>query len=128
TLFSFGWKLIGICRGLVLLYVILSLTEQAIDRGVVQLFGYLTNQVSISSPINVRTPPEPGGLTAANQEPAASPAERPSLEIKSPSRRLVGTYLGWVILAICGVGFSIPLKWLTTRMDALLSNRLRTSL
>jgi len=129
TLFSFGWKLIGVCRGLVLLYVILSLTEQAIDRGVVQLFGYLTNQVSISSPINVRTPPaEPGGLTAANQEPAASPAERPSLEIKSPSRRLVGTYLGWVILAICGVGFSIPLKWLTTKMDALLSNRLRTSL
>src|SRR5262245_17488466 len=93
TFLSFGWKLINICRGLVLLYVMLSLTHEAIDRGVVQLFGYLTNQVSISS-----------------------------------SDRLVGTYLGWVFLAICGVGFSIPLKWLTTKMDALLSNRLRTNL
>src|SRR5437660_8381691 len=82
TLFSFGWKLIGICRGLVLLYVILSLTEQAIDRGVVQLFGYLTNHVSISSPINARTPPAgPGGLTGTNHEPTASPAQRHSLGI-----------------------------------------------
>src|SRR2546430_1556417 len=93
TLLSFGWKLIGVCRGLVLLYAILSLTHEAIDRGIIQLFGYLTNQVSISS-----------------------------------SDRLVGTYLGWIFLAICGVGFSIPLRWVTTKMDALLSNRLRTNL
>ena len=93
TLLSFGWKLIGVCRGLVLLYAILSLTHEAIDRGIIQLFGYLTNQVSTSS-----------------------------------SDRLVGTYLGWVFLAICGVGFSIPLRWVTTKMDALLSNRLRTNL
>src|SRR5256886_14052228 len=93
TFLSFGWKLIGVCRGLVLLYAILSLTHEAIDRGIIQLFGYLTNQVSISS-----------------------------------SDRLVGTYLGWVFLAICGVGFSIPLRWVTTKMDALLSNRLRTNL
>ena len=90
---SFGWKLINVCRGLVLLYAILSLTHEAIDRGIIQLFGYLTNQVSIRS-----------------------------------SDRLVGTYLGWVFLAICGVGFSIPLRWVTTKMDALLSNRLRTNL
>ena len=93
TLLSFGWKLINVCRGLVLLYAILSLTHEAIDRGIIQLFGYLTNQVSTSS-----------------------------------SDRLVGTYLGWVFLAICGVGFSIPLRWVTTKMDALLSNRLRTNL
>jgi ATP-binding cassette, subfamily B, bacterial len=93
TLLSFGWKLIGVCRGLVLLYAILSLTHEAIDRGIIQLFAYLTNQVSTSS-----------------------------------SDRLVGTYLGWVFLAICGVGFSIPLRWVTTKMDALLSNRLRTNL
>lgn len=83
----------GVCRPLVLLYAILSLTHEAIDRGIVQLFGYLTNQVSINS-----------------------------------SERLVGTYLGWVFLAICGVGFSIPLRWVTAKMDALLSNRLRTNL
>ena len=93
NLLSFGWKLIGVCGGLVLLYAILSLTHEAIDRGIIQLFGYLTNQVSTSS-----------------------------------SDRLVGTYLGWVFLAICGVGFSIPLRWVTTKMDALLSNRLRTNL
>ena len=93
TFLSFGWKLINVCRGLVLLYAILSLTHEAIDRGIIQLFGYLTNQVSTSS-----------------------------------SDRLVGTYLGWVFLAICGVGFSIPLRWVTTKMDALLSNRLRTNL
>ena len=93
TFLSFGWKLINVCRGLVLLYAILSLTHEAIDRGIIQLFGYLTNQVSIRS-----------------------------------SDRLVGTYLGWVFLAICGVGFSIPLRWVTTKMDALLSNRLRTNL
>src|SRR5437762_14135319 len=93
TLLSFGWKLIGFCRGLVLLYAILSLTHEAIDRGIIQLFGYLTNQVSISS-----------------------------------SNRIVVTYLGCVFLAICGVGFSIPLRWVTTKMDALLSNRLRTNL
>src|SRR5437899_2118685 len=93
TVLSFGWKVIGVCRGLVLLYAILSLTHEAIDRGIIQLFGYLTNQVTTSS-----------------------------------SDRLVGTYLGWVFLAICGVGFSIPLRWVTTKMDALLSNRLRTNL
>src|SRR5207253_6320401 len=49
TLLSFGWKLIGVCRGLVLLYAILSLTHEAIDRGIIQLFGYLTNQVSTNS-------------------------------------------------------------------------------
>src|SRR2546421_10198805 len=37
TLLSFGWKLIGVCRGLVLLYAILSLTHEAIDRGIIQL-------------------------------------------------------------------------------------------
>src|SRR5438270_11376880 len=88
TLLSFGWKLIGACRGLVLLYAILSLTHEAIDRGIIQLFGYLTNQVSTSS-----------------------------------SDRLVGTYLGWVFLAICGVGFSIPLSWVTSKMVVLLSIR-----
>ena len=129
TLFSFGWKLIGICRGLVLLYAILTLTHEAIDRSVVQLFGYLTNQVSISSPIDVTTPPAGDvGPTATQQGSAPARAERPSPEIKSTGRRVVGTYLGWVVLAVCGVGFSIPLKWLTTKMDVLLSNRLRTNL
>src|SRR5215471_21297344 len=55
TLLSFGWKLIGVCRSLVLLYAILSLTHEAIDRGIVQLFAYLTNQVSMSSPIDAST-------------------------------------------------------------------------
>jgi ATP-binding cassette subfamily B protein len=129
TLFSFGWKLIGICRGLVLLYAILTLTHEAIDRGVVQLFGYLTNQISISSPIDVPTPPAGDvGPTATQQGSVPARAERPSPEIKSPGRRVVGTYVGWVVLAVCGVGFSIPLKWLTTKMDVLLSNRLRTNL
>jgi ABC-type multidrug transport system fused ATPase/permease subunit len=129
TIFSFGWKLIGICRGLVLLYAILTLTHEAIDRGVVQLFGYLTNQISISSPIEVPAPPAGDiGPTATQQESAPARTERPSPQIKSPDRRVVGTYLGWVVLAVCGVGFSIPLKWLTTKMDVLLSNRLRTNL
>jgi ABC-type multidrug transport system fused ATPase/permease subunit len=129
TVFSFGWKLIGICRGLVLLYAILTLTHETIDRGGAQLFGYLTNQISISSPIGVPTPPAGDvGPTATQQESAPARAERPSAEIKSPGRRVVGTYLGWVALAVCGLGFSIPLKWLTTKMDVQLSNRLRTNL
>src|SRR5438094_6178797 len=129
TLFSFGWKLIGICRGLLLLCAILSLTQDAIGLGVVQLFGYLTNQVSISSPIYVRTPEASSGdLTATEQKSVAPPAARLSPENNSSSRGLIGAYLGWVALAICGVGFSIPLKWLTTKIDALLSNRLRTNL
>jgi len=129
ALFSFGWKLVDTCRGLVLLYVILSLTHQAIDLGVVQLFGYLTNQVSISSRIEVRTPPaEAVGPIATQPGSAPARAESSLPEIKPAGRRLVGTYLGWVVLAICGVGFSIPLKWLTTKMDTLLSNRLRTNL
>ena len=129
TLFGFGWKLISICRGLVLLYAIFTLTHEAIDRGVVQLFGYLTNQISISSPIDVPTPPA-GDMppTSTQRESTPRRAERPSPEIKSPGRRLVRTYLGWMVLAVCGVGFSIPVKWLTTKMDVLLSNRLRTKL
>jgi ATP-binding cassette, subfamily B, bacterial len=129
TLFSFGWRLISICRGLVLLYAILTLTHEAIDRGVVQLFGYLTNQVSISSPIDISTSSAGDvGPTAAQQESAPARTERPSPEIKSTARRIVGTYLGWVVLAVCAVGFSIPLKWLTTKIDVTLSNRLRTNL
>jgi ATP-binding cassette subfamily B protein len=129
TLLSFGWKLMGICRGLVLLYAILSLTQDGMGLGVVQLFGYLTNEVSISSPTNVRTPEASSDhLTATEQKSFAPPAARLSPENNSSSRPLVGAYLGWVALAICAVGFSIPLKWLTTKMDAVLSNRLRTNL
>jgi ATP-binding cassette, subfamily B, bacterial len=107
----------------------LTLTHEAIDRGVVQLFGHLTNQITISSPIDVPAPPA-GDIGPAAMQPASASAraEHPSPEIKSPSRRVVGTYIGWVVLAVCGVGFSIPLKWLTTKMDVQLSNRLRTNL
>jgi len=118
----------GICRGLVLLYAILSLTQDALGLATVQLFGYLTNEVSISGPFNVRTSATPpGDLTATEQESVAPAAAPLSPENNSSSRSLIGAYLGWVVLAIFGVAFSIPLKWLNTKMDALLSNRLRTN-
>ena len=129
TLFSFGWKLIGICRGFVLLYAILSLTDEAIDRGVAQLFGYLINQVSISSSAVTSVPAAgAGGVMSSEQRLASQPAEGLSPEGKASSHRLVGSYIGWAVLAISALVFSIPRKWLTAKMDALLSNWLRTNL
>ena len=129
TLFSFGFKFLGACRGLILIYFIFCLTDDAIDRGVAQLFGYLTNQINISSS-SASAAPATGDNSATSVE-QTSPgltAKKPAPPEKASPRRLVGSYIGWAVLAIGVVAFAIPRKWLVTRMDALLSNRLRTKL
>jgi ATP-binding cassette subfamily B protein len=122
TVFAFGCRFLGLCRGLVIIYAVLSLTDDAIDRGVAQLFGFLTNQVSISHPVNAtKAAAPPGKAPSTVQASDASSGDR-------ANQRLIKSYVGWAFLTILGVAFSIPFRWLTTKMDALLSNRLRTRL
>jgi ATP-binding cassette, subfamily B, bacterial len=129
TVFSFGWKLLAVCRGLIFAYLVFFITDEALDRGVAQLFGYLTNQVS--SGAVVASAPSTGAGGAVTRFPRDSVTQRAKLSDReggTSSRRLVASYIGWVILVISVVVFSIPRKWLTTKMDALISNRLRTNL
>lgn len=129
TLFKFGWKLLGVARGMVFAYLIFSMADEALDRGVAQLFGYLTNQVG--SGAVVAPAPSTAASGAATTFPRDSVTQRakpPPREGGTPSRRLVASYIGWVVLVISAVAFSIPRKLLTTKMDARISNRLRSNL
>jgi ATP-binding cassette, subfamily B, bacterial len=138
TLFKYGWKLLRLFPGLVVLYLILSLATAAIGAGGAQLFGFLTNQIG---PVNA-TEHAAGQTVAARSASPSGPEKslsqrltdkylgwaKRSLAKMNPRSLLTSAYVGWVILAIGGIALAIPVSWWTTKMDALLSNRLRSDL
>lgn len=97
VIFSFGWKLLSVCKGLAIAYIAANLLQMLVNLGMAQLLGQITRQLG-------------GGGSGAG------------------SGSLVGLYFIWAACALGALGVGIPLRWISTKMDATISNHLRAKL
>ena len=134
-LWLWSWRLLGVCRPLALLYVVVSLASSLVGNAATQFLGEVTSHLQQvanwqdrqgaardkrENAGSVTTGPGPAGT---GQTPSGESAQ--GRQQKQSSDVVLGYFL-WVLFAILGVVLGIPAKWIGTRMDITMSNYLRS--
>lgn len=112
-----GWKLLGFFKPLVLAYCVFMLTQTVVTNQTNKVFGDLTNTLN-----SLRQPQEPQTKPAPQAPAGKTAAEKPA------ENRLVRVSVLWAILALASLFVHLPLRWVGTKLDLSLSNKLRSQL
>ena len=120
SLFGEGWKLIGTCRRLVIVYIVMVLIQGFAAIYASQYIGTLMNKLSRDAH-RVSAEQVVGGTSNRAKIERAS-------EGKAASRNLSAIYLKWMLLAMLGIVLAVPIQWCGKKMDLLMSNRIRANL
>jgi ATP-binding cassette subfamily B protein len=134
-LWLWSWRLLGVCRPLALLYVVVSLASSLVGNAATQFLGEVTSHLQQVGNWQdrqgaARDKRENAGSVTTGPGPAGT-GQTPSVESaqgrqqKQSSDVVLGYFL-WVLFAILGVVLGIPAKWIGTRMDITMSNSLRS--
>jgi ATP-binding cassette, subfamily B, bacterial len=134
-LWLWSWRLLGVCRPLALLYVVISLTGSLVGNAATQFLGEVTSHLQQVAnwqdrQTAARDKRENAGSVAtapgsAETGQVASSKSAQEQQQKQSSDVVLGYFL-WILFAILGVVLGIPAKWIGTRMDITMSNYLRS--
>jgi ATP-binding cassette, subfamily B, bacterial len=134
-LWLWSWRLLGVCRPLALLYIVVSLTSSLVGNVAAQFLGEITSHLQQvanwqerqsasrdkrENASSVATAPSPAETSQAQS--AGSPQE----QRQKQSGDVVLGYFLWILFAILGLVLGVPAKWIGTRMDIAMSSYLRS--
>jgi ATP-binding cassette, subfamily B, bacterial len=133
-LWLWSWRLLGVCRPLALLYVVVSLTSSLVGNAAAQFLGEVTSHLqqvanwqerhsaSRDKRENAGSVAKAPGPAETRQAPSAGSTQE---QQQKQSADVVLGYFLWILFAILGVVLGVPAKWIGTRMDITMSNYLR---
>jgi len=123
-LWLWGWNLLQVCRPLVLLYIFLSLAQTLAGNFAAQFLGEVQNHLQAAADSGRTEQPIIMAQTDGNQadveqsKSAVGPGNVQRVDV-------VQAYSLWVLLAVIGIFLAVPVRWIATKMDLTMSNRLR---
>ena len=128
-MFSYGWTLLGACKGVVVVFIVLYLVTGMLPRYAAKLFGTLTSQLtSVSADRGPASASNSSGASADAASPAPVQPGASSPPSTEGTRAVKSTYFYWLILSIGLVAITIFFRIINAKLDGLMANRLRTQL
>jgi len=146
-IFKLGWKLMGFFKVLVVGYAVMMLIQNCVTMGTSQVMGEVTNAMTRFAPTNeaagattesnAPTNKAAGATTESNAPPpnaVATPtppvtAQNPSThDSKTKSRSPLMLVVLWSAAALIAMIVRLPMKAVATKLDMVLSGRLRSQL
>src|SRR5437763_2892986 len=135
-IFKMGWKIVGYSKYLALLYCVMTLLQNGLNLSTAQLMGEVTKTLSrrnnpmvAPAPDSASTPSVASKTTPVVAAPA--PEQEAQSSILPPSgskKRVVVICVLWALCALGVLGFGIPFRAISTKLDLTISNRLRSRL
>lgn len=136
-IFKLGWQLMNFFKVLVIGYALMTLVMNVVTMGTSQIIGEITNTLQAldkSPPANKSNAPG-----TQNTTPAATPAPTPDSQNAGPNaqtrqqqpakeRSPLAMVLLWSGAALVAMVIRLPMKAISTRLDAALSNKMRSEL
>lgn len=122
-----GWKLLGFFKPLVLAYCVFMLLQTVVTNQTNKVFGDLTNILHRLAPQESQE--KPAAKAPAPDVQAQKPPETPAAEKAATEKAdLLSTSVWWAFLALASLFMHMPLRWVGTKLDLSLSNKLRSQL
>src|SRR5205085_5780647 len=135
-IFKMGWKIVGYSKYLALLYCVMTLLQNGLNLSTAQLMGEVTKSLSGRNNPVVAAPPDSASTasTASTTIPAIvapvpqKEAESSILPPRGTKKRVIVICVLWALCALGVLGFGIPFRAISTKLDLTISNRLRSRL
>jgi ATP-binding cassette, subfamily B, bacterial len=137
-IFGLGWKLMNAFKVLVIGYALMTLVMNVVTMGTSQIIGEITN--TLQGLDKTRPAATQSAAAAQNPAPAATTPAAPATNAdtdpnaqtrpKAPPKERSGPamVLLWSGAALLAMLIRLPMKALSTKLDAALSNRMRSQL
>ncbi|MEY2558205.1 MAG: hypothetical protein QOE34_1630, partial [Verrucomicrobiota bacterium] len=126
SIFGMGWKLAAVAKSLVILYCVMTFVQSGMNLATSQLLGKVTRELTGGATTSAEVA-GPADSAAATSNPAAAPATAP-VRSKESKRRMIWICGLWALCALGVLGFGIPFRAISTKLDLTLSNNLRSRL
>jgi ABC-type multidrug transport system fused ATPase/permease subunit len=126
AIFGMGWKLAAVAKSLVILYCVMTFVQSGMNLATSQLLGKVTRELTGGGSSSTAVA-KPIDSTAAAPTVAAAPATAPVRTQESKTRMIWICGL-WALCALGVLGFGIPFRAISTKLDLTLSNNLRSRL